>query len=214
MITETIDQQIDQRLVTALSHPLRQRLLILLHKRGEASPRELADLTGERLGNVSYHVRVLHDTGCAELVRTEPRRGAIEHFYRATARPMLDDRQWAKLPASARRALFGQTLTDLWSDVMIAADGTGFDDEQAHVSRSHLDLDEIAWNELVDLLASVLDRGFDLQAETASRRGTRRAPPGPERRVAMGLLLFERAGPVTRDSKPKRPGKRAAKRTT
>jgi DNA-binding transcriptional ArsR family regulator len=206
-MTETIDQQVDQQLLTALGHPLRQRLLILLHKRGEASPRELAGLSGERLGNVSYHVRVLRDAGCCELVRTEPRRGAVEHFYRATARPMLDDRQWAQLPVSARRKLFGQTLRDLWSDAFMAAEGTGFDDEQAHVSRSHLDLDEEAWSELVDLLASVLDRGFELQTETAARRTNRPSDAPPDRRVAMGLLLFERGVPSP-NSTPPRPYRR------
>jgi hypothetical protein len=149
---------------------------------------------------VSYHVRVLRDTECVELVRTEPRRGAIEHFYRATARPMLDDRQWSQLPVSARRALFGQSLRDLWSDVLVAAESNGFDDEQAHVSRSHLDLDEVAWNELVDVLASALERGFELQAETAARRGKGRGATDTERRVAMGLLLFERS--PAPDAKP------------
>jgi DNA-binding transcriptional ArsR family regulator len=206
-MTETIDQQVDQQLLTALGHPLRQRLLILLHKRGEASPRELAGLSGERLGNVSYHVRVLRDAGCCELVRTEPRRGAVEHFYRATARPMLDDRQWAQLPVPARRKLFGQALRDLWSDAFMAAEGTGFDDERAHVSRSHLELDEEAWSELVDLLASVLDRGFELQAETAARRTNHPSDAPPDRRVAMGLLLFERGVPSP-NSTPPRPYRR------
>jgi DNA-binding transcriptional ArsR family regulator len=208
MMTDSIDQQLDQRLVTALGHPLRQRLLILLHKHGEASPRELAELSGERLGNVSYHIRVLRDTECIELVRTEPRRGAIEHFYRATSRPMLDDRQWSQLPVSARRALFGQSLRDLWSDVLVAAEGSGFDDKQAHVSRSHLDLDEVAWNELVDILASALERGFELQAETAARRGKGRPAAATERRVAMGLMLFERGVPEP-EAKP--PGRRRQK---
>jgi DNA-binding transcriptional ArsR family regulator len=202
-MTETLDQKVDQQLLTALGHPLRQRLLILLHKQGEASPRELAKLSGERLGNVSYHVRVLRDAGCCELVRTEPRRGAVEHFYRATARPMLDDRQWAQLPVSARRKLFGQTLRDMWSDAFMAAEGTGFDDEQAHVSRSHLDLDEEAWKELVDLLASVLDRSFELQAETAARRSARPSDAPPDRRVAMGLLLFERGVPSPNSTPPR-----------
>ena len=201
-MTETLDQQVDQQLVTALGHPLRQRLLILLHKRGEASPRELAEACGERLGNVSYHVRVLRDAGCAELVRTEPRRGALEHFYRPTARPMLDDREWSQLPISARRALTGQTLRDLWTDTFVAASATGFDDDQVHVSRSHLELDETAWQELVDLLASVLDRGFELQAETAARRAGDGIDP-VERRVAMGLLLFERIDAAPGDGPPR-----------
>jgi hypothetical protein len=46
-----------------------------------ASPSELPDALGEPLGNVSYHVRILRELDCIELVRTEPRRGALEHFY-------------------------------------------------------------------------------------------------------------------------------------
>jgi hypothetical protein len=33
---------------------------------------------------------MLRDYDCVEIVRTEPRRGALQHFYRATARPTLD----------------------------------------------------------------------------------------------------------------------------
>ena len=186
------EQHLDQRLVRALAHPLRQRLLILLHKHGEASPRELALRTGERLTNVSYHVRILRENECVELVRTEPRRGAVEHFYRATARPILDDRQWAQLPITVRRALFGQTLREIWDDVLAAAGGTGFDDPQCHVSRTWFQLDEIAWNELVDSLAGVLDRAFELHAESAARIAGNRGS-ADSRKVAMGLLLFERA---------------------
>jgi DNA-binding transcriptional ArsR family regulator len=192
MTSAPAEQQLDQRLVRALGHPLRQRLLILLHKHGESSPRELALRTGERLTNVSYHVRILRENECIELVRTEPRRGAVEHFYRATARPILDDRQWAQLPVNVRRALFGQTLQEIWDDVLAAADSTGFDDPQCHVSRTWFQLDEIAWNELVDALAGVLDRAFELHAESSERLG-RNPDDGDVRKVAMGLLLFERA---------------------
>src|SRR3954447_25279709 len=99
-MTATGEKQLDQRLVKALGHPLRQRLLILLHKYGASSPRELAPRSGEPPRSVSYHVRILKDNDCVELVRTEPRRGAVEHFYRPTSRPVLDDTQWAQLPAS------------------------------------------------------------------------------------------------------------------
>lgn len=68
-----------------MTHPTRDAVLKHL-KRREASPREIAVATGEPLGNVSYHVRVLHDSGVLELVRTEPRRGAVEHFYRLVKR--------------------------------------------------------------------------------------------------------------------------------
>lgn len=71
----------------ALSHPLRARLLTLLVT--ESSPSDLALIVGEPLGNVSYHVRELDRLGCIELVRTTPRRGALEHHYRARVRAHL-----------------------------------------------------------------------------------------------------------------------------
>jgi DNA-binding transcriptional ArsR family regulator len=208
MTASSPEQQLDQRLVRVLAHPLRQQLLIMLHKHGVTSPRELAERSGERLPNVSYHMRVLRDAGCVELVRTEPRRGAIEHFYRASARPILDDAQWSQLPISVRRALFGQTLRELWDDVLAAANTGGFDDPQAHVSRTWLQLDEIAWNELVDVMAGVLDTAFELQAASAARVG-RGADQENVRRVAMGVLLFERGETA---ASPQKPAKRAKPR--
>ena len=207
MSSSSTEQKLDQRLVRVLAHPLRQQLLIMLHKHGVSSPRELAERSGERLPNVSYHMRVLRDAGCIELVRTEPRRGAIEHFYRASSRPILDDEQWASLPISVRRALFGQTLRELWDDVLGAANTGGFDDPQAHVSRTWFQLDETAWNDLVELMGGVLEQAFELHAQSAARL----AEGGDQenaRRVAMGILVFER-GPT---SDPPKPAKRARKR--
>lgn len=71
----------DQRLVKGLAHELRVEMLAVLDER-EASPRELAKLLDESLSQVSYHTKVLMDYGIIELTRSEPRRGAIEHFYR------------------------------------------------------------------------------------------------------------------------------------
>lgn len=201
-MTATSEKQLDRQLVKALGHPLRQRLLILLHKYGESSPRELALRSGEPLGNVSYHVRILRENDCVELVRTEPRRGAVEHFYRATARPMLDDTQWAQLPASVRRALFGQTLREVWDDVVAAAAGKGLDDPQAHVSRTWFELDDIAWKEMAEALSAVLEKSFELQAESSERVAN--DPGTPTRKAAMGLMLFERVP----DAEPGRKARR------
>lgn len=64
----------------ALAHPVRARILAELEKR-PASPSQLADVVGESVGVVSYHVRVLTEAGLAELVGTVPKRGALQHFY-------------------------------------------------------------------------------------------------------------------------------------
>lgn len=68
-------------LLSALAHPLRQE--ILRRTAGQpTSPTQIATATGEPLGNVSYHVRILAAADLLVLDRTEPRRGAVEHFYR------------------------------------------------------------------------------------------------------------------------------------
>lgn len=75
----------DTQLAKAFSHPLRQRILSALDSKVNSPNRLSADLA-ESLGNVSYHVRVLLDNGCIKLVKQEPRRGAVEHYYTATER--------------------------------------------------------------------------------------------------------------------------------
>jgi DNA-binding MarR family transcriptional regulator len=48
---------------------------------GKASPSELSERMGEKLGNLSYHVRQLHAAGFLARAGTRPVRGAVEHFY-------------------------------------------------------------------------------------------------------------------------------------
>jgi DNA-binding transcriptional ArsR family regulator len=76
---------INAGLVAALNHPTRRALLKLyLEKDVALSPKELADMTGEKLPTISYHVRVLADKKAIELAEEEPVRGSVAHFYRAT----------------------------------------------------------------------------------------------------------------------------------
>src|SRR3954452_5967852 len=107
---------VDPRLAKALSHPMRTRILSILNER-VASPNEIAEMIDERLPNVSYHVRALLELDCIELVSTAQRRGAIEHYYRALVRPFFSDRDWKKLPKSARQTVSDKTLQAVWADV-------------------------------------------------------------------------------------------------
>jgi DNA-binding transcriptional ArsR family regulator len=156
------------RLHKALSHPLRQTLLEALQRR-VASPSELAEELNEPIGNVSYHVKVLAENDAIELVKTEAARGAIEHFYRATARSYFDDEQWAQLPLSARRGLTGQTLKDIWRDLAAAAQAGKLDEPTTHITRSPLELDDEAYQELNELLLGLVDRALELYAESQER---------------------------------------------
>jgi DNA-binding transcriptional ArsR family regulator len=73
---------LDPRLAKALSNDVRARALELLAE-GAKSPKLIASELKLDLRSVAYHVRVLQKLGCIELVETLPRRGAVEHVYRA-----------------------------------------------------------------------------------------------------------------------------------
>ena len=153
----------------ALAHPLRVQLLSALNE-GVASPNELAKRLNEPLTNVSYHVRMLHALGCIELVETEPRRGALEHYYRAIMRPFFGDRDWKRLPKNARGSISDAVLQLVWDDAAEAIKTGQFDDrENRHLSRSVLCVDQQGWDELNELLVETLDRAMQIQADSATR---------------------------------------------
>ena len=188
--SRTTSRQLDERLAKALSHPLRQRILQRLNEGGVKSPNELSRDLGDPLGNVSYHVRILRELDCVELVRTEQRRGALEHYYRATAQPWLDDKQWARLPAAFRRKTLGRTLSELLQSAGDASQTGGFDHPEAVVNRIPLELDEQGWSDVVTLLNDTLEAALKIQGESQKRQGSE---PGTEIRTELGILHFRTA---------------------
>lgn len=181
---------IDQRIMKALSHPLRVRMLTLLNQK-VSSPSELAEELDEPLGNVSYHMRFLADLNMVKLVRTEPRRGAVEHYYEALEPPLISDDDWAQLPVALRRSLSDSTLSDIARDLKGAAKSGGFDRENIHVSRLALTLDEQGWNELSELLGDLLDRARRVQEQSNKRRKRADGAPIP---TSLVLMQFEGGG--------------------
>lgn len=188
----------DERLHKALSHPLRQKILVKLNERA-ASPSDLAEELGESVGNVAYHVRMLLELDTIELVRTEQVRGTVEHFYRATDRPFLDDEHWARLPLSVRRQFTDLTLQGLWEHVAEAAEAGGFDDDDVHVSWTTLDLDEEGRENVARILAQALE---DVLAEHAASAG-REVERAPDERGAtrseLAIMHYRRPRPNEAD---------------
>jgi DNA-binding transcriptional ArsR family regulator len=186
--TRTSPEGITQQLAKALAHPLRVRILTSLHK-GISSPNQLAQELGEPLGNVSYHVKTLLEYDCVELVKTEPRRGAVEHFYRATERAFFSDADWAKIPASARKGISGVILESIGqgaTEAMMA--GTIEARTDSHLSDTPLLIDEKGWTELNQLLADTLNRAVEIQEEAAHRLAEEKADPIPTK---LAIMHFE-----------------------
>jgi DNA-binding transcriptional ArsR family regulator len=167
--SRTSPEGITQQLAKALAHPLRVKILSSLHK-GISSPNQLAQELGEPLGNVSYHVKTLLEYDCVELVKTEPRRGAVEHFYRATDRAFLSDSDWAKIPASARKGISGSILESIGQSATEAmSEGTISARKDSHLSDTPLLLDEKGWKDLNKVLAAAVKQAAEIQKEAAGR---------------------------------------------
>jgi DNA-binding transcriptional ArsR family regulator len=177
------------RLIKAMSHPLRFRVLIKLNE-GPASPSMLARELDEPIGNVSYHVRVLDDLGAIELVETKRVRGAIEHVYRATARPYFDDAHWAALPLNVRRQMQDSTIQGIWDHLVEAAATAGLDRLDTHVSWTVLELDERGHDEVAALLDATLQRALELHAEAAGRQADGSEPELD--RTELAILHYQR----------------------
>lgn len=81
------------QMIRALNHPTRREILrTLLAGEGQTlSASEVAENSAVPLSSAAHHMRELSKAKAIRLVKTVPRRGAVEHFYRADLR---ESREW------------------------------------------------------------------------------------------------------------------------
>jgi DNA-binding transcriptional ArsR family regulator len=84
MENDDVRQITDSRVLAAMTHPLRRRLLSLLKLDGPATASVLAQRTGQAVGNISHHLRTL---AAADLIEEVPElaRDRRERWWRRTA---------------------------------------------------------------------------------------------------------------------------------
>jgi DNA-binding transcriptional ArsR family regulator len=188
---------VEASVLKALGHPLRMRLLTFVAERGEASPVEMSRALDLPLATVSHHTRVLRDVGYIELSRTEPRRGAMEHYYRALAAPFLDDEHWEMLPIPARRRVSAQLFRQVFEEAAAAGQIGGFDAAGAHIARRTLDLDARGWRDLSRAVLTLLRRAEAIQARSDARRDGRRMEDEDSCPSELAILHFAVAEPAS-----------------
>lgn len=201
---------VDQRLVKALAHPLRVEILTILNER-MASPNELSKELEEGLSQVSYHVKVLKDFECIEMVKTEPRRGAVEHYYRATSRAFLTDSDWQSLPESVKPGVSASSIQMIIDDVVGALTGGTFDArDDRHLSWTPGVVDQQGWEDAVDLANETLDRVLAIHADSAKRLAKSGEEGIPATMVVMNFQGLSAEAKSTKGLKKGR-AKKAAK---
>jgi hypothetical protein len=188
---EQPQEVIDQRLVKALAHPLRIQILEILTEQ-VASPNLLANELESQLSDVAYHTRALDRCGCLDLVDTVQRRGATEHFYKATPGAFVGDRSWRKVPRSIRGGVSAATLQTFLDKAIAALEAGTLDGRDDTVFRwMPLLLDQEGWEEVV----AILEEATNLVLSAHLRSQDRLTENGGRNAISTlaGMAAFETA---------------------
>lgn len=178
---------IDERLVTALSHETRAHALAVFTER-PASTKELAQELDQSVSAVWHHVDKLLKLGCIELVETKRRRGAHEHFYRATVRHFFDAEAWENVSKRKRLTITMGVLRLIAGDLDKAVRGETVDAVDRHLSRTLLTLDGEGWTESNALLDDTLERLLQIREKATLRMaGTGEEPI----RASASIMHFQ-----------------------
>lgn len=183
---------IDPRLVRSVAHPLRIRILEALTDH-VASPNAMSEKLDEGLTSVAYHTRALDKLGALELVDTAKRRGAIEHFYKATPRAFVGDPSWRKVPPSLLGGVSAATLQTFLDKAIAALEAGTLDGREDTIFRwMPLSLDGEGWKEIV----AIMEEATRLMLAAHVRSQDRLCESGGRAAVStvVGQAAFETAG--------------------
>jgi DNA-binding transcriptional ArsR family regulator len=181
----------DPRLVKALAHPIRVRILGILEHR-TATPKELAAELGLPLENTSYHVRTLKKFGFIKLERKRQVRGAVEHHYRAVARPRVNAKAWEQMPESLKQAMNTANISQLSELVNRGVAQGKFSRPESQLQRMPYTLDEEGFREASAILSEALERISDVEKRARAR--VQRGESDPVQ-IVTAVMLFDRPDP-------------------
>jgi len=137
-------------------------------------------------------LRALDQADWLRLERTETggaRRGAVEHFYRATDLVIFEQETWAVLPPSIRAGFSWTTFEQLTERVSAAIIAGTFDARHdRHLSWTPVLLDQYGWERLIEA-ADVVFRSVLEEHDLAKRRLAEK--DGVSALVTVGIAAFE-----------------------
>ena len=169
MSSKTQRRKATENRIKAMSHPLRAAILRILADR-TASPAEMARELDEDLSNVSYHTKQLLEFDCAELVSTRPVRGALEHFYRATERHLIDTEDWEELDPVIAEDIVCETTQRMLDDFVDSAKAQLVGgDKDFHLTRTPLVLDQEGLQEALEAHERARLEILEIEARSAAR---------------------------------------------
>lgn len=178
---------IDPRLIRVANDPVQLNVLTSLSELPGATAAEIARKLGLTSGVVARHLHELHEAALVEAVEQSP--GKAELRYRALARALWSDEEWALFGQEEQKRLTRWIIEMIDSDAKEAVDaGTYTARPEAHASRTVPMVDEQGWEELCRIHADALDAVFAVEAASAERLAERGETGFP---VLSALLCSE-----------------------
>lgn len=181
-------------LAKLLSHSTRVQILAAAHRQA-ISPSEFARAHGLTTSSVAQHFKKLADYGAIKLVRKEPVRGSVRHMYVGAKRGILTESDWQTLPESVQGDLAVAGLQDFVGVTAHAIETGSFTDRDDFVfTWDEVELDEIAWKTLTQMLTLLWERAASLEEESEVRK-QRSGERGMK--AILGLAAFEAPKPTS-----------------
>jgi DNA-binding transcriptional ArsR family regulator len=184
-------QRIEDVVAFALNHKTRVQILIVLNE-GTFSASDVARIIDEPLNRVSNHMREMADDGSIELVKTEPIRNALQHYYRAVEIPEYSAEETAAMTPEQRRVTAGLIIQSMVAEMLASLSGGKMDrgDERICLAWDWLNVDTQGREEIADVQEDCWRRLREVEVDATNRRSETGEP-------AISLLVsltgFERA---------------------
>jgi DNA-binding transcriptional ArsR family regulator len=177
-----------------LNHPVRLDAYLATFE-AMASPIEVSRLLRKPISDVSFHMGELRKEGVIELVKRAQRRGAIEHYYKASKPPEIDEEEWQAMPKSSRRRIVALGLQVVIADALSALrHGKLEDDDDMYLVWMPLRLSPEGQDATTALQAEMLERMTAIKEKHGLKDGEETSQA---MKVAV-MLWFERGVPGLR----------------
>ncbi len=180
------------RVAKLMADELRIKIVAELNMR-EMSPKGFhEEFGGGSISRVSRAFDLLAEFGWLFQTRTETggkRRGAVEHFYRATQAAVFYNEIWSPLPQSMKEMISGGIFEELSERVRKAMEAGTIDArDDRHFSWMPLLLDEQGWGNVLKRIDAIFHWLFEEQEEANLRMAESGEKPIP---MTVALAAFE-----------------------
>ncbi|MEX0973272.1 MAG: hypothetical protein WDZ46_08475 [Solirubrobacterales bacterium] len=184
-----------ERIVSHVAnHPIRLDAYLTTFE-ALASPNEVAKLLKKPLASASFHITELKKAGVIELMKTVPRRGAVEHFYRAVKPPEIGTEEWEKMPRSARRRVLTIGVSVVVADILSALRHRKLEsDDRMYLVWMPMRLNAKGKQAMDELQAEMLERMKAISGDFAADENDAEVPT----RVAVSLWFERGQGGIRR----------------